>query len=181
MAPLPHTVQSQPDLCLWLQFLHSSVISENTPTEVESTSKYTIFMCSLRNLVQDLLLLYQIFPSLVWSLLYNFKFTLSTAENPSLDTDRTAHRPGDLTPPEMTQLAPLRLWTAGAKGEQECKGKGPCTLGAAEVKSPAPIPTVHPLNWKWGSIPREPPWNKALAGVANYLKGQTRWKQEEEN
>lgn len=174
MTPLLHTVQSQPDLCLWLQFLHSSVISENIPTEVESTSKYRIFMCSLKNLVQDLLLLYQIFPSLVWSLLYNFKFTLSTAENPSLDTDRTAHRPGDLTPPEMTQLAPLRLWTAGAKGEAR---PGPCTLGAAEVQSPAPIPTVYPLNWRWGSVPRGPPWNKALAGVANYIWRQTRrWK-----
>lgn len=147
MTPLLHTVQSQPDLCLWLQFLHSSVISENIPTEVESTSKYRIFMCSLKNLVQDLLLLYQIFPSLVWSLLYNFKFTLSTAENPSLDTDRTAHRPGDLTPPEMTQLAPLRLWTAGAKGEAR---PGPCTLGALRSSPQHPFPQC--IHWTEGEV-----------------------------
>lgn len=148
MDPLPHTVQSQPDLCLWLQFLHSSVISENTPTEVESTSKYTIFMCSLKNLVQDLLLLYQIFPSLVWSLLYNSKFTLSTAENPSLDTDRTAHRPGDLTPPEMTQLAPLRLRTAGAKGEQD---QGPAHLG--RLRSSPQHPSPQCIHWTESEVP----------------------------
>lgn len=117
MTPLLHTVQSQPDLCLWLQFLHSSAISENIPTEVESTSKYRIFMCSLKNLVQDLLLLYQIFPSLVWSLLYNFKLIHSKYSRKPFSRHRQdssqARRPHT-----------SRDDTAGSTKALNCRGKG---------------------------------------------------------